>query len=50
MTAEIKKVIQDTKLDEEFAKLIAKEDAGITDVAKLFQKKKAQDIITLIRY
>jgi len=51
MEAEIKKVFTaDKKLEESFAELIKKEDAQITDIAKLFEKKNAKEIITLIRY
>jgi len=50
MEAELKKVFKDNKLDADFTKLIQKEDAEITDIAKLFQKKKAQEIITLIEW
>jgi hypothetical protein len=49
MTAELKKVIKDNALDADFKKAMEKADAEITDLAKLFQKKKAKEIITLIR-
>src|SRR6266511_308383 len=43
------KVIKDGKLDENFKKAMTKEDAEITDLVNLFKKKKAKDIITLIK-
>ena len=46
---ELKKIFKNGTLDENFKKIITKADSEITDGAKLFQKKKAQEIITLIR-
>jgi hypothetical protein len=49
MEAEIKKIIKDGKLNEDFKKVMEKEDSELVDLPNLFKKKKAQEIITLIR-
>jgi len=48
--SQIKKVFINNKLDEDFAKLIKQTDPEITDIAKLFTKLKAPEIISLIEY
>src|SRR6185437_2271511 len=49
MEAELKKIFKDSKLDETFKEVMTKADSEITDVAQLLTKKKASEIITLIR-
>ncbi|KLL04269.1 MAG: hypothetical protein MRERV_25c020 [Mycoplasmataceae bacterium RV_VA103A] len=45
----IKKVLPNGKLDDKFKEVMTKKDAELTDLAKLFKKKKAKEIITLIK-
>jgi hypothetical protein len=43
-------VFKDNKIEAQFLELIKKDDPEITDIAKLFTKKNAKEIITLIEY
>ena len=49
MKGELDKVLKNGALDDTFKTAMTKADSEITDLAKLLQKKKAQEIITLIR-
>jgi hypothetical protein len=49
MSQEIAKVIENGTLKADFKQMLVKADSEITDLAKLFQKKSAKEIITLIR-
>jgi hypothetical protein len=49
MKAELEKIFTDGKLDETFKTAMTKADAEINSVADLLTKKKASEIITLIR-
>jgi hypothetical protein len=49
MATEIGKVLKNKALDADFKKALEKTDSEITDLAKLLQKKKASEVITLIR-
>jgi len=49
MEAELKKIFKDGALDDTFKVVMTKSDSEITDVANLLTKKKAKEVITLIR-
>jgi|SRR5215213_8455403 len=49
MEAELKKILKDGALDADFKKVMTKADSEITGVADLLTKKKANEIITMIR-
>src|SRR5207245_3924274 len=49
METELKKIFKDGALDADFKKAMTKLDSEITDVANLLTKKKAKEVITLIR-
>jgi len=49
METELKKIFKDGALDADFKKAMTKADSDISNVADLLTKKKAKDIITLIR-
>jgi hypothetical protein len=49
MEAELKKVLENGKLKDTFKAVMTKADSEITDLAKLLQKKKAKEVITMIR-
>ncbi|CAG8467722.1 19073_t:CDS:2, partial [Racocetra fulgida] len=42
-------ILPNGKLDDKFKEVMTKKDAELTDLAKLFKKKKAKEIITLIK-
>lgn len=49
MTAELKRVMVEGVINPDFQKIMTKADAEITDLGKLLTKKKAKEVITMIR-